>query len=86
MKHSVIGMDIAKDIFQLHSVDESSGKVQRHRLCRDRVMDFFAQHRPCVVAMEACGGAHWWARQLRSLGHEPKLIRSEEHTSELQSH
>ena len=74
MKHSVIGMGIAKRAFQLHSVDPATGEVERIKLRREEVLAFFAQ-RPCsLVAMEACGSAHWWARQLRALGHEVRLL------------
>ena len=74
MKHSVIGMDIAKKVFQLHSVDPLSGKIERIKLRRDEVLPFFAAHQPCLVAIEACGGAHWWARQLQVFGHEVRLL------------
>ncbi len=74
MKHTVIGLDIAKDVFQLHSVDTCSGEIKRHKLRRTQMMEFFTQLAPCEVAIEACGSAHWWARQLRGLGHKPKLI------------
>jgi transposase len=74
MKHSVIGMDIAKEVFQLHSVDGQTGEIQRHKLRRSKVSEFFANHTPVQVAIEACGGAHWWARQLQAQGHTPVLI------------
>lgn len=74
MKRSVIGMDIAKSIFQLHTVDPSTGEVSRIKLRRDEVMPFFAQTPPALVAIEACGSAHEWGRKLRSLGHEVKLL------------
>jgi transposase len=74
MKRSVIGMDIAKNIFQLHTVDPGTGEVSRFKLRRDEVMPFFAQRPPALVAIEACGSAHEWGRQLCSLGHEVKLI------------
>lgn len=64
MNQSVIGMDIAKKVFQLHTVDRSSGRIEVIRLRREDVLAFFARRQPCQVAMEACGGAHWWARQL----------------------
>lgn len=70
----VVGMDIAKNVFQLHVVDTKTGEVQRHKLKRDRVAAFFANHERSLVAMEACGGAHHWARTLRHLGHEVKLL------------
>ncbi|SFB61036.1 Transposase [Azotobacter beijerinckii] len=74
MKHSVIGMDIAKKVFQLHTVDPLSGKIERIKLRREDVLAFFAQRQSCLVAIEACGSAHWWARQLRQHGHEVRLL------------
>jgi transposase len=74
MKHIVIGMDIAKRIFQLHAVDAETGEIERIKLARGEVLAFFAQRSPVLVAIEACGSAHWWARQLAALGHEVRLI------------
>ena len=54
----VIGMDIAKNVFQLHVVDAETGEVTRHKLRRDRVTTFFANRQRSLVALEACGGAH----------------------------
>lgn len=74
MKHSVIGMDIAKQVFQLHSVDSETGEIERTKLRRDEVLPYFARRTPALVAMEACGSAHWWARKLVELGHEVRLL------------
>ncbi len=74
MKTPVIGMDIAKHVFQLHAVDVASGKVERVKLKRGEVVDFFAKRERSIVAIEACGGAHHWARQLQMFGHEVRLI------------
>ena len=74
MKHSVIGMDIARRVFQLHSVAADTGEIERIKLRRDEVLPFFAQRTCSLVAIEACGSAHWWARQLRALGHEVRLL------------
>lgn len=74
MKHSVIGMDIAKQVFQLHSVDSETGEVERIKLRRDEVLAHFARRAPALVAIEACGSAHWWARKLVELGHEVRLL------------
>src|SRR6478672_3665555 len=71
---STIGLDIAKRVFQAHGADASGRVVFRKRLVRAKVLEFFAAKPPCVVALEACGGAHHWARQLISLGHEVRLI------------
>jgi len=69
-----IGLDIAKRFFQLHAIDTDSGQIERLKLRRAEVVPFFANRRPCLVAMEACGSSHHWARELRSLGHEVRLI------------
>ena len=74
MKPTVIGMDIAKNVFQLHTVKPETGEIHRIKLRRDEVLPFFAQSSPTLVAIEACGGAHEWGRQLRSLGHEVRLL------------
>lgn len=74
MKHTVIAMDIAKRVFQLHAVDPQTGEIERVKLRRDAVLPFFARRAPCLVAMEACGSAHYWARELHALGHEARLL------------
>lgn len=74
MKSSVIGMDIAKRVFQVHSVDPASGEIERIKLRRGAVLPFFAQRPASLIAMEACGSAHYWARELRALGHEVRLL------------
>lgn len=74
MKDSVIGMDIAKQVFQLHTVNRSSGTIERIKLRRAEVLPFFANYPISLVAIEACGSAHWWARQLQQLGHEVRLL------------
>jgi len=74
MKHSVIGMDIAKRVFQLHAVDRDSGEIERIKLKRSELREFFAQRPASWVAMEACGSSHFWARELKSLGHEVRLL------------
>src|SRR5919202_3706943 len=69
-----IGLDIAKRVFQAHGADASGRVVFRKRLVRARVLEFFASQPPCVVALEACGGAHHWAREVGRLGHTVRLI------------
>lgn len=71
---TTIGMDIAKSVFQLHGVDGQGQVVVRRRVARARLLSFMAQQPVCVVAMEACGGAHHWGRQLQGLGHTVRLI------------
>jgi len=74
MQLTRIGMDIAKHVFQLHGVDEHGRTVLRKTLGRARVLEFFAQLKPCEAGMEACGGAHYWARELTRLGHTVRLV------------
>jgi transposase len=71
---TTVGLDLAKSVFQLHGVDERGKTVLRKTLKRAEVMSFFARLTPCVVGMEACGGAHFWARKLSELGHTVKLM------------
>jgi transposase len=70
----VIGMDIAKNVFQLHRVDDETGEIERRKLRRGKVAEYFGNREPLMVAMEACGGAHHWARVLQQLGHQVKLL------------
>lgn len=70
----VFAMDIAKNVFQLHSVDLETGEIERRKLRRGKVVEFFASRAPSLVAMEACGSAHHWARTLEKLGHRAKLL------------
>lgn len=69
-----IGLDIAKSSFQVHGVDEHGKVVIRKQLARGKVLPFFAQLSPCLVGLEACGGAHYWARELGKLGHDVRLM------------
>ncbi len=71
---ALIGLDLAKSIFQIHCVDNEGNQVLKKRLTRAQMAEFFAQLEPCVVAMEACGSAHFWARKLVEFGHSPRLI------------
>jgi transposase len=74
MQVMTIGLDLAKQVFQLHGVDARGHVVLRKRLTRSRVLEFFATLPPCLVGLEACAGAHWWARELAKLGHEVRLM------------
>src|SRR4051794_40659858 len=77
MSITMIGLDIAKSVFQVHGVD-ASGKVQlKRKLQRSELIPFFERQEHCTVVMEACGTAHHWARVLSGLGHEVKLIAPE---------
>ena len=69
-----VGLDLAKNVFQAHGADASGRAVLRKKLRRDQVLVFFGQLPTCVVAMEACGGAHFWGREIGKLGHEVRLI------------
>ena len=70
----VIGMDIAKNTFQIHAVDPETGEIERIKLKRAKVAEFFANRQPSLVALEACGGGHHWARTLSAQGHQVKLL------------
>ena len=69
-----IGLDLAKTVFQTHGADGSGEVVFRKQLRRKQVLAFFADQPRCLVAMEACGSAHYWGRELAQLGHKVKLI------------
>jgi len=71
---STIGLDLAKNVFQVHGVDASGAVVVRRQLRRGAVEKFFATLAPCLVGMEACGSAHHWARVIGSYGHEVRLM------------
>jgi transposase len=71
---SIIGLDLAKTVFQAHGADASGAVVFRKKLRRDQLLAFFSSQPRCVVAMEACAGAHYWAREIGALGHETRLI------------
>src|SRR6187399_2956743 len=71
---TTIGLDIAKTSFQAHGADGSGAVVFRKTLSRGRLLAFFAAQPPCVVAMEACAGAHHWGRELARQGHTVRLI------------
>jgi transposase len=71
---STIGLDIAKSVFQAHGADAAGAVVFRKKLGRGGLLAFFAAQPPCVVAMEACAGAHHWGRELTGLGHSVRLI------------
>ena len=69
-----VGIDIAKQVFQVHGVDYQDKVVLRKQLRRNQMLSFFATLPPCLIGMEACGGAHYWARELQKLGHTVKLM------------
>lgn len=71
---STIGLDLAKHVFQVHGADDQGGVVLRKQLRRGAVVEFFARLAPCTVGLEACGSAHYWAREIAALGHRVKLM------------
>jgi transposase len=74
MKITTIGIDLAKNVFQLHGADDKGHAVLKKQLKRSQVLAFFANLVPCKIGMEACGSAHYWARKLQALGHSVQLI------------
>ena len=74
MQVTTVGFDLAKNIFQAHGVDAKGRVTLRRRLRRGEVLTFFAQLPPCLVGVEACAGAHWWAREIAAFGHEVRLM------------
>jgi len=69
-----LGIDIAKNVFQLHGVDAREKVVLQKKLSRDKLLKFIAQLPACKIGMESCGGSNYWAKQFQALGHEVKLI------------
>lgn len=74
MKITTIGIDLAKNVFQVHGVDCHGKPVLRRQLDRSKVLPFFVKLEPCLIGMEACGSAHYWARKLVEMGHTVKLM------------
>jgi transposase len=74
MNITTIGLDLAKNVFQVHGVNEQGKTVLKKQLKRSQVLPFFANLAPCLIGMEACAAAHHWARKLVTLGHEAKLM------------
>lgn len=74
MEITTIGLDIAKRVFQAHGVDASGKAVLRRKLQRAEVLAFFKNLAPCLVGVEACGTAHYWAREIKAFGHEVRLM------------
>jgi transposase len=74
MNITTVGIDLAKNVFSVHGVDAHGKTVLKKTVSRTKLLDCFANLPPCMVGMEACTGAHHWARALRSLGHDARLI------------
>lgn len=71
---TTIGLDIAKNVFHAHGADASGRALFSRKISRTKLLEFFTKQPPCLVALEACGGAHHWARELTLLGHQVRLI------------
>ncbi|MDE9564386.1 IS110 family transposase [Xenorhabdus bovienii] len=76
MKFTPFGVDIAKHLMQIHFIDEYTGELIDKQLRQNDFLTFFSNRQPCLIGMEACGGAHYWARELRKLGHEVRLLQA----------
>jgi len=74
MKHTVVGVDIAKRVFQLHWIDIETGEIVSLKLKREKFLEHFANRALCLIGMEACGGSQHWARKLQGMGHQVKLM------------
>lgn len=74
MNVTTLGIDLAKNVFRLHGVDGQGRTVVDRELRRRQLLPFIARLTPCLVGMEACGGAHYWAREIAKLGHEVRLM------------
>lgn len=74
MKVTTIGLDLAKNVFQVHGITDNNEVAFNPALRRSRVLPFFDNLEPCLIGIEACGTSHYWARELMKLGHEVKLI------------
>ena len=74
MNVTTVGIDLAKNVFQVHGVNEHGKTVLRKQLKRHQVAEFFANMPPCLIGMEACGSAHHWARKLQAMRHTVKLM------------
>ena len=74
MKVSTVGLDLAKNVFQVHAIDDAGDVIVGRALRRRQVMGFFGKLEPCLIGMEACATSHFWARELEKLGHRVKLM------------
>jgi transposase len=74
MKLTPVGVDIAKNAFQVHHVDEETGEIVNKPIKRGKFLAYFANRAPCLIGMEASGGSQHWARLLTTMGHQVKLM------------
>jgi len=75
MKITTVGIDLAKNLFQLHGINEFGKTIIKRRLHRDQMAEFCVNLPACLIGMEGCGSAHHWARKLQSFGHTVKMMR-----------
>ena len=76
MSVRTIGRDLAKQVFQVHGVDDAGRPIFKKRLRRAEVRDFFARLAPCLIGTEACASSHYWARELAAVGHKVRFVPS----------
>ena len=76
MPATTYGLDLAKRVFQLYWVEPDTGEVIKRRFSRNRLIEFLSNRPAGIVALEACGSAHWWARKLRAFGHDVTLLHA----------
>jgi transposase len=74
MKITTVGIDLAKNVFQVHGIDERGKVLVKKQLRRDQMAVFFTNLPPCLIGMEACGSAHHWARKIQAMGHTVRLM------------
>ena len=74
MKMTTIGIDLAKSVFAIHGVNTHGKAALKKQIKRHHMLTFFANREPCLIGMEACASAHYWARKLSALGHTVKLM------------
>ena len=81
MKVTTLGLDLAKNVFQIYGVNDLGKPVIKNQLKRNQMAEFFVNLPPCLVGVEACGSAHYWARKLQRFGHTVKLLEVNEQAS-----
>src|SRR5512143_9691 len=77
MKMSLLAIDLAKNVFQLHGVDERGHPLLRKQVSRAKLLEVVQNLPPCRIVMEACGGAHYWARRFQAMGHTVQLLAAQ---------
>ena len=74
MNVTTVGLDLAKNVFQVHGIDSTGEVIVAKTLRRRQMMPFFSKLQPCLIGIEACGTSHFWAREITALGHQVKLM------------